>query len=299
MALQGSLEDIGIVELLQLPYRTRKTGRLTIRDRAEEFQLFYRNGRLLHASCAESEGFEAVVRLVSLEQAVFEFTSGTETEQRSIRQEFPQLVIQALQTSDERRFEEEERIAKQRRERLDDPAVSVGPENVPGKAAGEIVELLIELTERLRTRLDSNEAIEHIAVLSPGKRLRGEAIRHSSDAERFRRIRLSLHTMLSVCSPLPPEQVILQDERSVSVLIPLIANDYLLVIESGEKKPGIVTLQVRKLAAELRADPVVIKELPEQGDTPEGHIVHLPNENGGTFLNAGSGRSPHDVSFDS
>jgi hypothetical protein len=56
MALKGNLQDFGTTQLLNLVHLARKTGALQLEQDATASELFFREGKLIHAIMTESDG---------------------------------------------------------------------------------------------------------------------------------------------------------------------------------------------------------------------------------------------------
>ena len=61
MALKGILRDFSTTQLLNLVNLARKTGRLTLGSQSEGALLFFKDGRLIHASAGSDEGHLAAM----------------------------------------------------------------------------------------------------------------------------------------------------------------------------------------------------------------------------------------------
>jgi len=103
MPLTGSLSDMGVIELVQLPHTGRKTGSLLVFNDSLEMKLFYREGRLMHAVGDGLTGMEALVSLVDLVQGEFEFHQGMTSDEATLDLDVPRALMNALKLRDERR----------------------------------------------------------------------------------------------------------------------------------------------------------------------------------------------------
>lgn len=107
MALQGSLDDIEIVDLFQFPHLGRKTGMLVIQNAKQgEANLYYRNGQIYHAAWDTLEGLPAIVEILAFRQADFEFFPGVEENRQTLDMDIHHALMLALKTLDERRSAE-------------------------------------------------------------------------------------------------------------------------------------------------------------------------------------------------
>ncbi|MDP8228067.1 MAG: DUF4388 domain-containing protein [Candidatus Electryoneaceae bacterium] len=131
MALKGTLEDLSIVELLQFPYAGRKTGKLIVQQGDNISELYYRDGKLIHAILDDKDGFEATVELVGWDAGFFEFIPDIAPDHTTITIDLHRLVMQALKARDERRFDEERKRVEEKKRKAEEATT---------KAAQEIAE---------------------------------------------------------------------------------------------------------------------------------------------------------------
>jgi hypothetical protein len=104
MALRGSLEDVGIVDLVQIPLRGHKSGVLFIASPEDDAKLYYDAGSLVHATAGEAEGPDALILLLDWCEGEFEFRPGNAVpERRSITTDVHQAVMQAIRQHDEQK----------------------------------------------------------------------------------------------------------------------------------------------------------------------------------------------------
>jgi Domain of unknown function (DUF4388) len=60
MALEGSLQDFGLAEILQLIYHQKKTGILTMRNSSSEASVMFEKGLVVKADISNSEGLDKI-----------------------------------------------------------------------------------------------------------------------------------------------------------------------------------------------------------------------------------------------
>lgn len=165
MALQGTLEDFSIVELLQFPFASKKTGRLVITapdSRTET--VFYREGKPIHAECGDLEPFEAIVELVGWTRGEFQFFPEEQTGEQTLELDLHRLLMQALKVRDERTFLADLRRREAERKGEAPPAEQFDPATLQS--------LLTELAEKLRSA-------HYICIMDGNKQIIAELkIRH-------------------------------------------------------------------------------------------------------------------------
>lgn len=102
MALNGTLADLGIVDLIQFPNKGRRSGELILAGATEEARLYYQEGNLTHAVVGNFHGMDALVEVVSWTEGEFEFRTGVESEIRSMEIDLHRALMVALKIRDER-----------------------------------------------------------------------------------------------------------------------------------------------------------------------------------------------------
>ncbi len=100
--LSGSLDTLGIPDLIQILNGTRKTGHLRMRRGSEEAGIYFTGGEARHAWTKDLEGEEAFFRIISWKDAHFSFDSGLQPEQPTIQQPTMTLLFEGLRKLDER-----------------------------------------------------------------------------------------------------------------------------------------------------------------------------------------------------
>lgn len=104
MALQGTLGDLGIPELIQLHCQSGSVARLMVRGpQGEQSDLYFAGGEIVHASCGALEGPEAVYALLTWEEGSFEVEQNAAAPVRTVRIPWSALLMEGLRRLDERR----------------------------------------------------------------------------------------------------------------------------------------------------------------------------------------------------
>lgn len=102
MALTGTLQDLGVEDLVQFPVIGKKTGELVVAGLDDDARLYYKEGQLLHLTCGEHVGLEALIDLVSFAEGEFEFRQGIATDTVSVETELHAFLEEAIQKRDAR-----------------------------------------------------------------------------------------------------------------------------------------------------------------------------------------------------
>ena len=96
MALNGTLADLGVVDLVQFPASAKKTGELIIAGTEEEARLYYTDGALKHIVCGASTGEDVMTTLVGWSEGEFEFRQNVTSDMITVTTEVAELVSRAV-----------------------------------------------------------------------------------------------------------------------------------------------------------------------------------------------------------
>jgi hypothetical protein len=113
MALNGTLEELAVLDVVQFVNQAHLSGSLVLKSTLEEAELFYRKGGLVHARLGDVSGLEVLVRIVDWTAGSFAFHPGTSSPEETIRMDLHRAVMYALKTRDERKQETDKRKAEQ------------------------------------------------------------------------------------------------------------------------------------------------------------------------------------------
>lgn len=138
---QGSLSDLGVVDLLQTIEIGRKTGQILLTSGPRSGVMYVQNGRIIDASCGNLTGPRAVYRLLTWNDGTFKIDFKPVDRAETIELSTQGLIMEGM-----RRLDEFERLAEQLPP-LDsvlilDPQELLDqyPEGFPSRA-GEIIQL--------------------------------------------------------------------------------------------------------------------------------------------------------------
>lgn len=93
--MRGSLQDIGIGELIQFPSLSAKTGCIEMIQGDRRAALYYVNGELHHAEMGDLVGLPVLVELLAWREGRFEFQPDLACPQRSIDMDLGKALMQA------------------------------------------------------------------------------------------------------------------------------------------------------------------------------------------------------------
>lgn len=239
MALQGTLADLGIVDLLQFPFAGRKTGELVVTRGSEQAAMYYRDGTLVDARTERHEGHDAVVEVVDWEEGRFEFRPGVEPQRTTIEMDLHRVVMMALKIRDERRAEEQrKREEEQERERLRREQWN---EHGLDSAACQRIEALVQ----------GQTSIRHASVLGLNGDLLFEVSTGKQELEGLEELRLLVHTLRRE-HPRPVLSRVFLEDAAGTLVAHVMSEGRLLVVLAG---PGVAlgaaSMAAGKIAAAL------------------------------------------------
>jgi len=107
MALQGTLEDFGIIELLQLPHHGKKTCQLILTSERGKALLYYDKGQVVHAQFQDKTGEEVIEEIIGWDKGSFEMGEEMQPPERTISKDLHTLLLLIVKTQDERVFAEQ------------------------------------------------------------------------------------------------------------------------------------------------------------------------------------------------
>jgi hypothetical protein len=116
MALNGTLEELAVLDLVQFVNQAQLSGALVLKTASEQAELFYRKGGLVHAHLGDWTGLEVLVRIVDWTAGSFAFQAGVASPGETIAMDLHRAVMYALKTRDERTMENEKRKAEHAQE---------------------------------------------------------------------------------------------------------------------------------------------------------------------------------------
>jgi CheY-like chemotaxis protein len=99
--LEGRLEEMNIIDLLQTLEMGQKSGRLTVRQGAEHCEMYFTGGVCKHATNGKQEGEEAVCRVIQWDKGEFEIDFNANSDKVTIERTTQGLLMEALRLVDE------------------------------------------------------------------------------------------------------------------------------------------------------------------------------------------------------
>ncbi len=101
MALQGSLSELSLPDVIQLVSVSGKTGAFHLRRDGEEGRIYLREGRIVDAEVGNLRGEHAVYELAIWSEGEFEFHPGEETDRVTVQRSNANLMMEAARRLDE------------------------------------------------------------------------------------------------------------------------------------------------------------------------------------------------------
>ena len=97
--LRGSLADLAIVDLVQIPLGSRKTGELLIATEEQDARLYYVDGSLVHLVSGDVQGTLVLDLIIGWNDGEFEFRPDVLTEDSSFTGDLTPKLIAAVEHS--------------------------------------------------------------------------------------------------------------------------------------------------------------------------------------------------------
>ena len=106
--LRGSLTDLAIVDLVQIPLGNRKTGELLIATEEQDARLYYVDGSLVHLVSGDVQGARVLDLIIAWNEGEFEFRPDVLTDGSSFEGDLTRMLVAASNRFDEVRELEQE-----------------------------------------------------------------------------------------------------------------------------------------------------------------------------------------------
>ncbi len=232
MALKGTLADLDIVALLQVPAAGRKTGELAITGPlGEDGHVFYVEGRLVHVQVGSQVeavmGQEALVEIVDWTRGEFEFRLDVRCEQTTVEGDLARAVMLALKMRDERAQERARQV----------------PSN------GGSTQAASGLQRALEQFVSATPFALHACVLRPDGTSVAEANDLARPVEAADLLRSSLCALAAAYPRDGLRRIVVDDGAGTGCLVPIGDEGFLLVLATKEASLGALTVAAGRLAA--------------------------------------------------
>ncbi len=228
MALNGTLSDLGVVDLIQFPSAGRKTGELIITGPDDEARLYYSKGNLVHLVLGSHKGMDALVEIVSWEEGEFEFRLGVHSDERSLKTDLHRALMQALKTRDERAEANRQRAAGKQ------PAQNNG-----------------RLQGKLKAFVDATAYVQAVYVLSQAGELLAEVSSSKRPSAKIKSLPQALSQLIESVDRPNFKRVLVEDELGTIVAVHL-KNGEISILHTGKDTSlGAASMSANRLAAVL------------------------------------------------
>jgi hypothetical protein len=101
MALSGNLSDMGINDVLQLPFMGARTGELRLTRNSQTARVFYDEGQVVHCVFGSKRDEDALIEILGWSEGDFTFTQGVSPPEKTIKEELPRLLMKVAKRRDE------------------------------------------------------------------------------------------------------------------------------------------------------------------------------------------------------
>ncbi len=101
MALQGSLSELPLPDVIQLVSVSGKTGAFDIQGEIQKGKIFLRDGQIVDASVGRLRGDSAVYEMAIWSEGTFSFNAGEETDKVTVHLSNASLMMEAARRLDE------------------------------------------------------------------------------------------------------------------------------------------------------------------------------------------------------
>jgi HD-GYP domain-containing protein (c-di-GMP phosphodiesterase class II) len=100
--VSGSLEDMGITDIIQVLTMGLKTAKIVINHEEREGEIFLRNGKVINVTCGSSEGKEAFFDMICWERGLFHIYHGQTCDLVNVTMDTMSLLLEATKALDDR-----------------------------------------------------------------------------------------------------------------------------------------------------------------------------------------------------
>ncbi len=109
MSLRGSLEDVNLTDTIQILEMAGKTGYLQVKNNNGIGKLYFKHGKVVHATLGSLIGQEVIFEMLRWEKGEFEFSKGEYTGQETIKTSIQKLFMEGIKRIDEQKVNEKEK----------------------------------------------------------------------------------------------------------------------------------------------------------------------------------------------
>ena len=228
MALNGTLDDMKIIDLIQFPHAGSKSGELVIANNSKEAKLFYDKGNLVHASMDDLDGEEVLIEVVDWNKGEFKFHKEKKSEKQSIKTDLHKVLMSALKESDDRKMEQSIK----------------NDENT--------FTLIHDLSGILKDCISSNESVLYAGILNNEGTIQTQAQNEEITIEFVDIIIDTLQILLKSYPRKGFTKLVMEDDSGIIALSRLDnGNNLILIVDKGTPM-GAASMTMSKLASNIK-----------------------------------------------
>ena len=101
MAMQGSLQDMTVADLIQHTCQENREACLTIEHQNQQSLLFFQAGNIKHATLGEDQGEEVIYKILTWQEGVFTLEMNVPSPSTSITKNWSSLLLEGARRIDE------------------------------------------------------------------------------------------------------------------------------------------------------------------------------------------------------
>jgi uncharacterized protein (DUF1697 family) len=231
MALKGSLEDLGVVDLIQFVHQAHKSGNLLLTGPDGKAEFYYRKGSLVDARMGDCTGLEVLVRIVDWCTGDFEFLPGEDDREATIQMDVHHAVMNAVKIRDERRMEEEKRKAEMEAKTQQAAVPAFG--------------------NQLQALVSGIAFLQYACVLDSKGQALAEAQGAHGGVKGIEDLRACLHRFAESYPREELKRIFIEDRAGTVVLAGMSEGRVLITVSDGATSLGGVSVSVGKLVSRL------------------------------------------------
>ncbi len=101
MALVGNLKDLKLANIVQLNCMEKNEALFTVEHFNTVGKIYFAEGNIVHATYGQTEGEEAVYRILQIKEGAFKVENGVPTPKRSINNSWSNVLLEGMRLIDE------------------------------------------------------------------------------------------------------------------------------------------------------------------------------------------------------
>ena len=226
MALQGTLEDCGIIELLQVPYNGKRTCQLTLTGDDGEAFIYYDQGQLIHAQFKDLMGEKVIEEILDWSKGNFIIRQDILPQVKTISKDLHSLLLLLVKKKDEK-MTTEQKIEEQ-----------------PSKLNTELEAELVEF-------LSSSQNVVHIAIVDKAGNVIAKARDPQKTQEQIDEVIKLVSNTISTYPRRGLSRTFYEDDLGITGAIKLADSSTVVMVAERNQPLGAFLLELNKLANQL------------------------------------------------